>query len=86
MLECLSYDRESGTLERADMTSHATGYIRVSTAGQVEDGVSIEAQAKRIEAWCLANDVELSAVFTDEGISGKRADNRPQLQLSLIHI
>ena len=64
-------------------SQQATGYIRVSTAGQVEDGVSIEAQTKRIEAWCLANDVELSEVFSDEGISGKRADNRPQLQRAL---
>ena len=65
------------------MAKRATGYIRVSTAGQVEDGVSIEAQEKRVEAWCRANDVELSEVFTDEGISGKRAANRPQLQLAL---
>ena len=61
----------------------AIGYIRVSTVGQVEDGVSIEAQKNRIAAWCLANDVELSETFTDEGLSGKRADNLPQLQSAL---
>jgi DNA invertase Pin-like site-specific DNA recombinase len=61
----------------------AFGYCRVSTAGQAEDGVSLEAQEARIAAWCLANDVELARVFTDAGLSGKRADNRPALQEAL---
>jgi len=61
----------------------ATAYIRVSTEGQATEGVSLEAQQAKIQAWCLANDVELGNVFIDAGISGKRADNRPQLQLAL---
>lgn len=61
----------------------ATAYIRVSTEGQATDGVSLEAQQAKIAAWCLANDVELGNVFIDAGISGKRADNRPQLQSAL---
>jgi len=61
----------------------ATGYIRVSTTGQVEDGVSLEAQRERIAAWCLASGVELGEVFVDAGLSGKRADNRPALQQAL---
>ena len=61
----------------------AIGYVRVSTAGQVVEGVSLEAQQAKIAAWCLANDVELGGMFIDAGISGKRADNRPQLQLAL---
>ena len=60
--------------------TQAIGYIRVSTAGQADDGVSLEAQKARIGAYCLANDIELSNVFVDAGISGKRADNRPALQ------
>ena len=28
------------------------GYIRVSTTGQAEEGVSLEAQKAKIEAWC----------------------------------
>jgi len=61
----------------------AIGYIRVSTAGQVEDGVSLDAQQARIAAWCLANDYDLAELFIDAGISGKRADNRPELQRAI---
>lgn len=61
----------------------AIGYIRVSTTGQAEDGVSLDAQRERIEAWCLANDYELASVHIDAGLSGKRADNRPALQAAL---
>lgn len=61
----------------------AIGYVRVSTEGQATEGVSLEAQQARIEAWCLANDVQPGGVFVDAGVSGKRADNRPQLQEAL---
>ena len=61
----------------------ATAYIRVSTESQATDGVSLDAQRAKIEAWCFANDITLGAVFVDAGVSGKRADNRPQLQAAL---
>jgi DNA invertase Pin-like site-specific DNA recombinase len=61
----------------------AIGYIRVSTAGQVEDGVSLDAQAAKIRSWADLNDADEVNIFTDEGISGKRADNRPGLQAAL---
>jgi site-specific DNA recombinase len=61
----------------------AIGYIRVSTEGQAVDSVSLDAQRAKIEAWCLLNDYELSAVHVDAGISGKSADNRPGLQAAL---
>ena len=61
----------------------AVGYARVSTEGQATEGVSLDAQRAKIEAWCLANDVQLAGLFVDAGISGKRADNRPQLQNAL---
>jgi DNA invertase Pin-like site-specific DNA recombinase len=61
----------------------AIGYVRVSTEGQVTEGVSLDAQRAKIEAWCLANDVQLTGVFVDAGLSGKRADNRPELQNAL---
>ncbi len=59
------------------------GYLRVSTTGQADDGVSLDAQRARVEAYCLANDVELAETFVDAGVSGKRADNRPELQKAL---
>lgn len=61
----------------------AFGYIRVSTDDQAMNGVSLEAQRERIEAYCKLNGLELVAVFTDAGLSGKRADNRPELQRAL---
>lgn len=61
----------------------AIGYVRVSTEGQATEGVSLDAQRARIEAWALANGAELLAVHIDAGISGGRADNRPALQAAL---
>lgn len=64
-------------------TMNAIGYIRVSTMRQADEGVSLDAQRNRIEAWCKANDYKLSDVFCDAGVSGKRADNREGLQRAL---
>lgn len=61
----------------------AVGYIRVSTTKQAAEGVSLDAQRARIEAAAAAAGLELVAVFADEGLSGKRADNRPELQAAL---
>lgn len=62
---------------------NAIGYLRVSTAGQVEDGVSLDAQRAKVEAWALANDYTLLGVQVDAGLSGGRADNRPGLQRAI---
>ena len=64
-------------------TKQAIGYIRVSSAQQAQEGVSLEAQQAKIEQWCLANGYELVNVFKDEGISGKRMDTRQGLQDAL---
>jgi site-specific DNA recombinase len=61
----------------------AIGYIRVSTEGQAVDGVSLDAQRAKIEAWASLNDYTLAAVHVDAGISGKGMDNRPGLQAAL---
>ena len=60
----------------------AIGYIRVSTSGQVEDGVSLDAQEAKVRAWAELNAAEV-VIFRDEGISGSRSDNRPGLQDAL---
>ncbi len=61
----------------------AIGYLRVSTQGQVDDGVSLEAQRAKINAWCEVNDYELGSVFVDEGISAKSTTNREGLRSAL---
>lgn len=60
----------------------AVGYIRVSTAEQAEEGISLEAQEGRIKAWCALHGHELASVHRDV-LSGGRADNRPALQACL---
>ena len=63
----------------------AVGYVRVSTERQASEGVSLEAQRARIEAWATANGLTLAVedVHVDAGLSGGRADNRPALQAAL---
>lgn len=64
----------------------AVGYVRVSTEEQANEGVSLDAQHARLSAWCLANGLDLASVYVDAGLSGKRADNRPELQAALDHV
>jgi len=61
----------------------AIGYIRVSTQGQADEGVSLAAQRAKIEAWCSLNDAELVAVFEDAGISGGSMNGRDGLHAAL---
>lgn len=60
----------------------AIAYIRVSTAGQAEDGVSLDAQAAKIRAWAELNGYSMGDVFSDAGISGSKT-NRPGLAAAL---
>lgn len=64
----------------------AVGYIRVSTLDQATEGVSLADQREKINAYCALHGLELLAVHADEGISGKRADNRPGLQRALVEV
>lgn len=61
------------------MRAKAIGYARVSTGGQARDGVSMEMQQARFKSWSDANDADLMEIFTDAGLSGARASNRPGL-------
>ena len=61
----------------------AVGYVRVSTTAQAEEGVSLDAQCARIAAWAEQHGRELVGLHADEGISGKRADNRAGLQAAI---
>ena len=59
------------------------GYVRVSTEQQASEGISLEAQKGKIVAWCQLSSYELTGLYVDAGLSGKRADNRPELQKAL---
>ena len=61
----------------------AVGYTRVSTEEQAREGVSLDAQKARIEAWALANETTLVGFFEDAGISGSRTENREGLQKAI---
>src|SRR5437660_991187 len=63
--------------------SRAIIYTRVSTTGQAMDGVSLEAQQAKARSWAEANGYEVGDVWSDAGISGKRATNRPALVAAL---
>lgn len=55
-------------------------YTRVSTLDQAREGHSLEEQEKKLRAKCLSQGYEIYKVYTDAGISGKFADNRPAYQ------
>lgn len=57
----------------------AVGYVRVSTAGQAAEGVSLEAQENRIRAYCELQGLDLVDVIVDAGESAKSLD-RPGVQ------
>jgi site-specific DNA recombinase len=62
--------------------TRVVGYVRVSTELQAEEGVSLEAQRAKLEAFAIAADLELVAVHQDAGLSAKTLA-RPGLQAAL---
>lgn len=61
----------------------AVGYIRVSTAQQTHEGISLEMQVSKIRQYCALNDLELAGIYGDPGISGKSIKARPGIQTVL---
>ncbi len=57
-------------------------YLRVSTDGQADHGVSLDAQRAKVEAYASLYDLELVAVIEDPGASAKTLD-RPGLTRAL---
>jgi len=50
--------------------ARAVGYVRVSTDEQAKNGLSLEGQRERIEAYTRMRGIELVEVITDAGVSG----------------
>jgi DNA invertase Pin-like site-specific DNA recombinase len=58
--------------------TRVVGYVRVSTETQADQGVSLEAQRAKLEAYCSLYDLILVEVVVDAGVSAKTL-NRPGL-------
>ncbi len=65
-----------------EQRTRVVGYVRVSTEGQAEGGVSLDAQRAKLEAYAVAMDLDLVAVHVDAGLSAKTLA-RPGLQAAL---
>lgn len=63
-----------------DNTLRAVGYIRVSTAMQVQDGFSLEAQEAKIYKECDNRNLFCRGLYIDKGISGGSTNKRLGLQ------
>jgi site-specific DNA recombinase len=70
---------EQGIMSTREST-RSTGYIRVSTSQQTEEGYSLEAQRRKIQAYCDLHDLELMEIIEDAGLSGKSIAGRPGIQ------
>ena len=57
-------------------------YARVSNEDQAIDGFSLDAQMKKLEAYCEAEGYEVADRYIDDGYSGRKT-NRPEYQRML---
>ena len=55
-------------------------YMRVSTEDQVNEGFSLPEQKERLEAYCKLKGYEIGDYYTDEGISAKKGNKRPEFE------
>lgn len=65
------------------MATRVVGYIRVSTEGQADAGISLDAQRAKLKAYAEAMDLDLVSIEEDAGISAKTVAGRPGLLRSL---
>lgn len=68
------------------MSTQAVGYVRVSTAEQASEGVSLDMQEDRLRAYCRMAGLDLVALIREEGVSasapiGKRPGGAELLAL-----
>lgn len=59
-------------------SSKAIGYIRVSSDEQAREGLSLEAQKRKIASYCDLKNLDLIDIYSDEAVSGfKPLEKRP---------
>ena len=71
-----TFQRTANTLQQ-DYPLRVVGYVRVSTDIQAQEGVSLDAQQERIQAYCVASGFRLVHLAQDD-TSAKSLD-RPGL-------
>lgn len=57
-----------------EKTVAVVGYVRVSTENQVKQGYSLDEQREEIEGYCDSQNYNLLEMFSDEGVSGAKAN------------
>lgn len=55
-------------------------YVRVSTERQVQEGYSVAAQKANLVKFANDNDFNIYDTYSDEGISGKNVEGRPEVR------
>ena len=55
------------------------GYVRVSTDRQAETGYGLDTQKQAIKTYCHGNNLDLTHIYSDEGISGTEVNARLEL-------
>ncbi len=80
--EHLAHSEKCFRLCGVEALTKVIGYVRVSSTVQAEEGVSLEAQKTRLQAYCVAMGLELVGIEVDAGLSAKSL-NRPGLQAAL---
>ena len=55
-------------------------YMRVSTDDQAREGFSLPEQKERLELFCKLKNYEIIDYYTDEGISAKTGNYRPEFE------
>jgi DNA invertase Pin-like site-specific DNA recombinase len=73
---------KSYSTQPAKAGARIIGYIRVSTDMQAQEGVSLDVQRAKLQAYCTIQDLTLIEVIADEGQSAKTLD-RPGLRRAL---
>ncbi len=69
---------------RAAPQVRLVAYLRVSTSGQVDEGLGLDVQRAAVESWARRHGHELADVVADEGVSGTlQAHERPGLGRAL---
>lgn len=66
--------------------NNAVAYIRVSTDEQAREGVSLDAQAERLRAYCTMSGLKIESLIREEGISASIALGHRPGGRELLHL